>query len=207
MTKKEYLDLLSYYLRDLPKPIVDDIVRDYDQHFEEGLSFGKSEEEIAQELGSPLDLAREHMEGEKHYYKNVNKQRKIEFSSPGIGSVIKIFFLIIFAPVIFSLFMALIGVIIGLVAALGGITVGNFVAAFAFLGSALGLIHNSYFFSLGIAGGFHTITKICISLACFGLGVLSLSGFINLIKFSIREIKKTFQVIIWKLTKEGRENE
>ena len=48
MDKKNYLDLLKYYLKDFPDNVIEDIIIDYDQHFAEGIQNGKTEEQISQ---------------------------------------------------------------------------------------------------------------------------------------------------------------
>ncbi len=59
MNKREFLDLLRYYLRSYPAHIVNDMVSDYEEHFRIGAENGKTETEIAAELGSPRDIAEE----------------------------------------------------------------------------------------------------------------------------------------------------
>jgi uncharacterized membrane protein len=56
MNKTEFLDLLRYYFRNARKSEVEEILSDYEAHFEEGKKQGLSEEEIARELGSPKDI-------------------------------------------------------------------------------------------------------------------------------------------------------
>ena len=57
MTKKEYLRRLK---RLLPEKEQKDILLDYEEHFLTGLSEGKTEEAIAEELGTPEDVAKEY---------------------------------------------------------------------------------------------------------------------------------------------------
>ena len=57
MTKKEYMRKLK---RLLPGKEQKDILLDYEEHFLTGLSEGKTEEEIASELGSPEEVAKEY---------------------------------------------------------------------------------------------------------------------------------------------------
>ena len=64
MKKTEYLDLLRYYLDRFPKSMVDDIVRDYEEHFAIGLENGKTEDEISLELGAPFYVAQEYISGD-----------------------------------------------------------------------------------------------------------------------------------------------
>lgn len=56
MNKTEFLDLLRYYFRNAKKSEVEEIIADYEAHFEEGKKRGLTEEAIAKELGSPKDI-------------------------------------------------------------------------------------------------------------------------------------------------------
>lgn len=56
MNKTEFLDLLRYYFRNAKKSEVEEILADYEAHFEEGKKQGLTEEAIAKELGSPKDI-------------------------------------------------------------------------------------------------------------------------------------------------------
>ena len=56
MTKTEYLDLLRYYFRRVDDKRLEEILADYEAHFEEGARRGLSEEDISRELGSPRDV-------------------------------------------------------------------------------------------------------------------------------------------------------
>ncbi len=56
MNETEFLDLLRYYFRNAKAEEVEEILADYESHFEEGKKRGLSEEEIARELGSPKDI-------------------------------------------------------------------------------------------------------------------------------------------------------
>lgn len=56
MNETEFLDLLRYYFRNAKTEEVNEILADYESHFEEGKKRGLSEEEIARELGSPKDI-------------------------------------------------------------------------------------------------------------------------------------------------------
>ncbi len=57
MTKKEFMTKLK---RLLPEKDRKDILLDYEEHFLTGLNEGKSEEQIADELGDPVDVAKEY---------------------------------------------------------------------------------------------------------------------------------------------------
>lgn len=59
MKKREFLDLLRYYLRSYPYNMLNDIISDYEEHFQAGIENGKTEEQICAELGSPKDISDE----------------------------------------------------------------------------------------------------------------------------------------------------
>src|SRR5690554_107225 len=60
MNRTEFIQELRHGLQGLPKADIHDILYDYQEHFEIGLSKGKTETEIAQELGSPRQIAKSH---------------------------------------------------------------------------------------------------------------------------------------------------
>jgi len=57
MTREEYISALKNALRALPEPDITDIAQDFEEHFSIGLSQGKTEHEIAAELGDPTIVA------------------------------------------------------------------------------------------------------------------------------------------------------
>lgn len=59
MKKDAYLNEIAQGLKMYDKAYVDEIIGDYEAHFEDGLSQGKSEEEICGELGSAADVIEE----------------------------------------------------------------------------------------------------------------------------------------------------
>jgi uncharacterized membrane protein len=82
MTKEEFLDLLRYYFRHADKSQVEDILADYNAHFEEGIAQGMTEEEIAKELGSPKEIF------ESYEEEGVVKERRApEFKVNGLKDV------------------------------------------------------------------------------------------------------------------------
>ncbi|NLM05865.1 MAG: DUF1700 domain-containing protein [Tissierellia bacterium] len=60
MNKVGYLNTLRKCLSSLPQDEIEDIIRDYREHFDVGISKGKTEEEISEELGSPVEIAKEY---------------------------------------------------------------------------------------------------------------------------------------------------
>jgi Predicted membrane protein len=59
MTRNEFIKRLKAGLKGMPQDDIDDIVADYQEHFEAGIAEGRSEEEVAAALGNPARLARE----------------------------------------------------------------------------------------------------------------------------------------------------
>ena len=59
MTRNEFLDTLRQCLSGLPQTEIDEVIADYEAHFEEGLAAGRSEEDIAAALGDPERLGKE----------------------------------------------------------------------------------------------------------------------------------------------------
>ena len=93
MNKSEYLKKLTDELGHMPYGDVKDIIQSMEEHFEEGVSAGRSEEEIAASLGDPAELAQEFKDGAK--FKQVIKKRKMtdNFKGPdGRGRLFVILF-------------------------------------------------------------------------------------------------------------------
>ncbi|BBB92005.1 MAG TPA: DUF1700 domain-containing protein [Methylomusa anaerophila] len=63
MTKQEFLSKLEELLKSMPEGERKDILYDYEEHFQNGMANGKSEEEIAGSLGSPQTIAKEILAG------------------------------------------------------------------------------------------------------------------------------------------------
>jgi uncharacterized membrane protein len=59
MTRAEFIAQLRQALSGMAPKELDDIVADYNAHFEEGLAAGRTEAEVAGALGDPLRLGRE----------------------------------------------------------------------------------------------------------------------------------------------------
>lgn len=59
MTRNEFIKRLKAGLKGMPQDEIDDMVADYEEHFDAGLAEGRSEEEVAAALGNPSRLARE----------------------------------------------------------------------------------------------------------------------------------------------------
>jgi uncharacterized membrane protein len=63
MNKQQYLGILRQELTNLGPAAVNEIIRDFEEHYANGLANGKSEDEITSDLGSPTEIARQYLEG------------------------------------------------------------------------------------------------------------------------------------------------
>ena len=62
MNKQQFLFTLSQSLKPLGSAAIQDILADFDDHFRNGLDAGRSEDEIANELGNPAEIARQYLD-------------------------------------------------------------------------------------------------------------------------------------------------
>ncbi len=145
MNKTEYLAKLTNELGHMPYGDVKDIIQSMEEHFDEGVSEGRSEEEIAESLGDPKELAAEFKDGAK--FKQIMKKRKLSdnFKGPdGRGRIFVIVFnafvgiemWLLFLAAIIAAFMFLAGdcAIIGLI--VSGLVAGTlmeYIIPFIFL--------------------------------------------------------------------------
>ena len=170
MKKKEFLDLLRYYLRNLPNNVVNDIISDYEEHFICGMQAGRSEEDIAKELGEPEKIAKEYFD-----YDLFGGQRKTETKKEPImdnvakSKLLKVILIallaIIFAGPILGIGVGALAVVISfIVVGIASIIAGVFLPFKALFG--FGII--AFPFKL------HAITMffLCIFLISAGIGIL-----------------------------------
>ncbi|MDP1739046.1 MAG: DUF1700 domain-containing protein [Caulobacter sp.] len=119
MTRADFMAKLRRGLVGLPVATIDDIAADYDTHFADAQAAGRSEQEVADALGSPDRLARELRAeaGLKKWeeQKNPSAAAAAVFAVLGLGAIDIIILLPILMGVIgtlFGLFIAVIAVII-----------------------------------------------------------------------------------------------
>lgn len=162
MNRRQYLNQLKHHLKGFPQDELQDIIMDYEEHFDVGVSKGKTEEEISMELGNPKDIAQNFKNTysssayDSDNYKNEDISYKSSHSSRNILSIIMLMF--------FNVVIAF-GVFIALVAVL-----------FSSYGVGLSFIVSGFIILLGSPiSVFITITSphILTSLS-FGIGFISL---------------------------------
>ncbi len=131
MNRKEYLDRLRICLQGLPMDEIQDILSDYEEHFDIGVSKGKSEEEISKELGDPKEVANNYGTTYKPNYNtnNYNTNASNDNTRKLLISLALIFFNIIF---VFAPIMTLVGLLIASYAIALSFIVGGFAMLFGF---------------------------------------------------------------------------
>ena len=195
MNKKEFLDNLSKYLRGIPGEDEQDIISDFEEHFEMGKKEGRTEEDLAKSLGDPKALANQLKanimvaQAEKETTA-VNITRAV-FASLGLG-----FFNLIF---VLGPFIGILGILTGLFAAAIGTTAGGITGL---LGTIFSPLFPEYFNMIvnPAVGIFASIGAICFGILFFIGDIYLTRGFFRLF---IRYIKFNARV----LTGRERKNE
>ena len=142
MTKKEYLDKLTRELGSMSYNDVKEITADIANHFDDGVMAGKTEEEIAANLGDPSELAEEYRDGMTlpgilaKKVEKVNKPKPAEPTAQTVMFVLLITILLAI-PAFFVLFAIVLLMLIIEIASAGGAiallctcwTYGSFIAS------------------------------------------------------------------------------
>ena len=89
MNKNEFIIILRKELNKLNVKEIDEIIEDFEEHFEFKLEEGKTEAEIVKKMGDPQDIAKEYANQEEDYKKRHNKTIIV-----GLGLIDIIMFLI-----------------------------------------------------------------------------------------------------------------
>lgn len=222
MNKQEYFDLLRFYLKDLPKPVVDDILSDLYEHYSNAVKEGKSEEEISRELGSPRDIAEDYLENEGYAGKNYIKDKlkaKSFYSSSGEFkgakkdkkefSFVKVFSVIGLAVFLLTFGLPAVFVILGLILGVFGIIAALIAAGISFVaaGVAMPLTIMPGIMGFEIVHFPHFVmylspaTKFLLGLVSVVFGILMLKFVLYIAKMLFKGIKKAVIYLRWKLSK------
>ncbi|KOO44286.1 HAAS signaling domain-containing protein [Priestia koreensis] len=181
MGKNEFLQKLRDLLRDLPEVERQEILYDYEEHFEVGMEEGKSEAEIIRDLGDPYVIAKD-LVGEQFGGVSAPTRKPSTFKMTMIA----------FGLILFNLVF-----VVGPASGILGSYVGFAVTAVVVFLSPLLLIFSIVMFGLeGI------LFQIFVFTALFGLGILLLIATIYIGKFLYRVLKMYVQFNL-KLVKQG----
>ncbi len=177
MNRREFIEALKRELGNLPQSEIEDILYDYEEHFEVGLSKGKTEEEIAQELGSPRTIAKSYRAN--YRINNAENNPSTKNLVTAILAALSLgFFNLVF---VLGPFLGLVGLLIGIY----GLGFGLSIAGIGlFFGTFLEPLFPHY-----IDLNVHAITSISFGIGLFALGLLILIGCFYLTKY-------LYQVII-----------
>jgi len=102
MKKNEFISALEKALAELNSDERREIISDFQEHFANGLAGGKTEEEVARELGDPVTLAGQYTEGLTENKPTGTGSRVSQGALALVGLVL--FDVMIAVPVISSLF-------------------------------------------------------------------------------------------------------
>jgi uncharacterized membrane protein len=188
MNKDEYIKKLSSYLGRIPENERQDVINDFEEHFKEGISEGRTEENIADSLGDPKTLANQLrasiLLSEAEKTTSATNITRAVFATLGMG-----FFNLIF---VLGPFIAIFGIVVALFALSIGITATGIAVFFA---SIFGPLLPQYFV-LGI----NTAVAIFSSMGVTCMGILFFTGnvylarilyrlFLRYIRFNLRIVK------------------
>ncbi len=162
-----FIESLRKELRFLPEEEIKDIIYDYEEHFQIGISKGKTEEEICKELGNPKNIAKSYRATYKIDLAEKNPSTKNLFTAI-IAAISLGFFNLVF---VLGPFLGLIGILFGIygiglafVAAGGKVLLGM-------------MIFNFYSYNM------HPITQVSFGIGFISLGLLILIGCFYLTKY------------------------
>jgi uncharacterized membrane protein len=187
MNKKDFMGKLSSYLRGIPEEEKQDVISDFEEHFKEGLAEGRTEEEIADSLGDPRNLANQLkasilVKQAEKTTSAANITRAV-FATLGLG-----FFNLVF---ILGPFIAIVAVLVSLFASAIAIAATGIAVFFA---AIFGPLFPQYFAVLINPAGaiFSSIGVACLGILFF-IGCIYLSKifyglFVKYIKFNLRVI-------------------
>ena len=188
MNEKDFLKKLSEKLKGISEEDEQDILNEYEQHFTIGLDKGRTEEELTDSLGNPIEIA-------KLYKANLLVKKAEETKTPAnifraVFATISVgFFNLIF---IMGPFIGILALMFGLFAAAIAITASGITGFFA-------IIFEFLFYHQYIYIGINPFARIFIRIGITAFGLLFLIGVIYLTKFLytlfIRYIKFNLKVI------------
>lgn len=209
MKKQEFLDLLRHYLRSLPITVVEDIIADYEEHFELGYEKGKTEEQICTELGSPRDIADDYLRNENYKMKRIGskifidetKETGEQRGGESWKKLVLFVFLCLFAMPVFGIGIGFLGGLIGLI-------IGMMTLVFSLILAAvllpLTLIPGFVLPWLSVPSfvlSLHPVTRVLFTLASFTFGIMGIALIINFIRWIIKCIEQIYISIIWRINK------
>lgn len=153
MTQEQFLKKLKEQMKSIPEPLRSEWIFDYEEHFRRAMEDGLTEEQIANELGDPRQLAKEMLLVYRVNQAESSNGRIAPVSKAVIAAVGLGFFNLVFVLAPYLVLLALL--------------LGCWAAAFASVLGALTAVYEGLF-----GGGLTLIQSIFAALALLGLGML-----------------------------------
>lgn len=200
MNKQEFLKELKKNLRGFSQEEIDDILYDYEEHFSIGLSSGKTEEEIANDLGDPKDIAQQYkkakgnptIEETAKYYKEKAREKTKAFSRSMSDSknksdrFIKIALFVLLAIILSPVILSVAATILGIFAS--GVVL--ILCSIVGMVSCIAVVATT---PSNITALFFGVIWILVSLIFFGI-LMTMLGYYG-IKFCILLVKKAIEYL------------
>ncbi|WP_338450169.1 DUF1700 domain-containing protein [Niallia oryzisoli] len=180
MTKNEFLAELKASLKKIPSDERQDILQDFQEHFDIGLEEGKTEEEISASLGSPQQIAKELV---------ANYRVEMVEDKVTTGNI----FRAVWAVIGLGFFNLII--VLGPFVALAGIIIAGWIIGITFVAAPLLVLINvavypqifeffDLFFSIALAG-----LGLFIAIGMFFATRSLTNGFVRYLKYNVRLVK------------------
>ncbi|MCK4517105.1 MAG: DUF1700 domain-containing protein [Spirochaetaceae bacterium] len=182
MNKQEFLRKLKHSISGLPETEKQELLADYEEHFQNAMADGKTEEEVALALGNPSQIGRSiEIEGLLSDEQPQGRGRRILralFASTSLG-----FFNVLF---IVGPYAALVGGMIGLWAGAASLALSG-------VGAILTLIVAPFFPGIIYTGGIDIALVVFASIGVSALGVLAVIGMWKLTKLFLEMTRRYVQ--------------
>jgi len=185
MNKEKFLERLKQELKSLSKNESEEILLDYEEHFDLGMEAGKTEEEIANSLGNPNQIAKEILGNYQ-----INSETLESTHGKKVGTSFVRMFLITLMLIFINLsFVIWIFITVALLIFSAWLVIGAFITAPVMV--AINTIMNpmvfswfDFFISLAMCGGGYFLGLLMWRVTKFGIKVL-----IRYVKFNSRLMK------------------
>jgi len=165
MNKQEFMRRLSKSISGLPVAEEQELLADYEEHFQNAIVDGKTEEEISHALGNPNQIGRSvELEGLLGDGSSEGRGRRIVralFASTSLG--------LFNAIVIVGPYAGLVGGMLGLWAGAGALALSGVAAILTLIAAPL-------FPSIIVVGGINIAALVFASIGASALGVLAVFG-------------------------------
>lgn len=184
MNRDQFVKDLKTHLNGLPLEEIEDILYDYEEHFQIGISKGKTENDISKELGDPKNIAKMYKASSKINEAECNPSTKNILKAIFAAMALGLFnFIIVLAP-----FIAVVAIIVVMYFVSVGFVLGGVGTFFGTLAAP--------FLPYKIYLDIHPITSVS-----FGIGLTALGLLLLLLSYYLTKLlyKGTVKYLKWNL--------